>query len=94
MPCWARFHGAPTWIGHQSHKSYLDVAIPRRNPWLVHVSLATEPRRLLEALRSNGPGTLAIDVVVFDGDFAERAKGRMEWTLRQRRSAGLPVNSP
>ena len=75
-------------------KSYFDVAIPRRNPLLVHVSLATEPRRLLEALRSNGPGTLAIDVVVFDGDFAERARGRMEWTIRQRRSAGWPVNSP
>ena len=75
-------------------KSYLDVAIPRRIPLLVHVSLATEPRRLLEALLSNGPGTLAIDVVVFDGDFAERARGRMEWTIRQRRSAGWPVNPP
>jgi hypothetical protein len=75
-------------------KSYLDVASPRRNRVLVHVSLATEPRRLLEALRSNGLGTLAVDVVVFDGDFAEWARGRMEWTIRQRRSAGWPVNSP
>jgi hypothetical protein len=75
-------------------KSYLDVASPRRNRVLVHISLATEPRRLLEALRSNGLGTLAVDVVVFDGDFAEWARGRMEWTIRQRRSAGWPVNSP
>jgi hypothetical protein len=75
-------------------KSYLDVAIPRRNRVLVHVSLATEPRRLLEALRSNGLGTLAVDVVVFDGDFGEWARGRMEWTIRQRRSAGWPINSP
>jgi hypothetical protein len=25
--------------------------------------------------------TLAIDVVVFDGDFVEWARGRMEWTI-------------
>jgi hypothetical protein len=75
-------------------KSYLDVAIPDRNPVIVHVSLATEPRRLLEALRSNQVGTLEVDVVVFDSNFAEWARGRMEWTIRQRRSAEWPVNSP
>jgi hypothetical protein len=74
--------------------SYLDVAIPRRNRLLVHASLVTEPRRLLQALRSNGLGTLAVDVVVFDGNLAEWAKGRMEWTIRQRLSAEWPVNSP
>jgi hypothetical protein len=75
-------------------KSYLDVAIPVRNPLMVHVSLATEPRRLLKALRSNWVGTFAVDVVVLDGDFAEWARGRMEWTIRQRRSAEWPVSSP
>jgi hypothetical protein len=75
-------------------KSYLDVAIPGRSPLMVHVSLATEPRRLLKALRSNWVGTFAVDVVVLDGDFAEWARGRMEWTIRQRRSAEWPVSSP
>jgi hypothetical protein len=74
--------------------SYLDVAIPSRNPVVVHVSLATEPRRLLKALRSNGVGTIEVDVAVFDGNLAEWAGGRMEWTIRQRRSAEWPVNSP
>ena len=74
--------------------SYLDVPIPDRNPVIVHVSLATEPRRLLKALRSNGVSTIEIDVVVFDGNLAEWARGRMEWTIRQRRSAEWPVNSP
>ena len=74
--------------------SYLDVPIPDRNPFIVHVSLATEPRRLLKALRSNGVSTIEIDVVVFDGNLAEWARGRMEWTIRQRRSAEWPVNSP
>jgi hypothetical protein len=75
-------------------RSYLDVAIPDRNPVLVHVSFAGEPRRLLEAVRSNGVGTLEVDVVVFDGNLAEWARGRMEWTVRQRRSAAWPINSP
>jgi hypothetical protein len=75
-------------------RSYVDVAIPRRNPVMVHVSLATEPRRLLAALRSNGVGTFAVDVLVLDGDFAEWARGRMEWSIRQRRSAEWPVDSP
>jgi hypothetical protein len=74
--------------------SYLDVAVPRRNHLLVHASLATEPRQLLHALRSTGSGVLAVDVVVFDSDLAEWAKGRMEWTIRQRLSAAWPVNSP
>jgi len=74
--------------------SYLDVAIPDRNPVMVHVSLATEPRRLLKALRSNGVSTIEVDVVVFDGNLAEWARGRMAWTIRQRRSAEWPVNSP
>ena len=74
--------------------SYLDVAVPRRNHLLVHASLATEPRQLLHALRSTGLGVLAVDVVVFDSDLAEWAKGRMEWTIRQRLSAAWPVNSP
>jgi hypothetical protein len=74
--------------------SYLDVPIPDRNPFIVHVSLATEPRRLLKALRSNGVSTIEVDVVVFDGNLAEWAQGRMEWTIRQRRSAEWPVNSP
>jgi hypothetical protein len=75
-------------------KSYLDVAIPSRDPVMVHVSLATEPRRLLEAVRSSGVGALAVDVLVLDGDLAEWARGRMEWNIRQRRSAEWPVNSP
>lgn len=75
-------------------KSYLDVSIPDRNPVIVHVSLATEPGRLLEALRFNRAGTIEVDVVVFDGSLAEWAQGRMEWTIRQRRSAEWPVNSP
>jgi hypothetical protein len=49
---------------------------------------------LLPALRSTGLGVLAVDVVVFDSDLAEWAKGRMEWTIRQRLSAAWPVNSP
>jgi hypothetical protein len=44
--------------------SYLDGASPDRNPVMVHVSLATEPRRLLEALRSNGVSTIEVDVGV------------------------------
>jgi hypothetical protein len=75
-------------------KSYLDVAIPVRNPLMVHVSLATEPRRLLEALRSNKVGTIEVDVTVLDGNFADWARGRMEWTIRQRRSTEWPVDSP
>jgi hypothetical protein len=74
--------------------SYLDVAIPDRNPVMVYISLATEPRRLLKALRSNGVSTIEVYVVVFDGNLAEWARGRMEWTIRQRRSAEWPVNSP
>ena len=74
--------------------SYLDVAIPDRNPVMVHVSLATEPRRLLKALRSTGVSTIEVDVVVFDGNLAVWARGRMEWTIRQRRSAEWLVNSP
>jgi hypothetical protein len=61
---------------------------------MVHVSLATEPRRLLEALQSNGVSAIEVDVGVFDGNLAEWARGRMEWTIRQRRSAEWPVNSP
>ena len=75
-------------------KSYLDVAMPSRSPLMVHVSLATEPRRLLEALRSNKVGTIEVDVMVFDGNFADWARGRMEWTIRQRRSTEWPVDSP
>jgi hypothetical protein len=74
--------------------SYLDVAIPDRNPVVVHVSLATEPRRLLKALQSNGVSPIEVDVMVFDGNLAQWARGRMEWTIRQRRSAEWPVNSP
>jgi hypothetical protein len=74
--------------------SYLDVAVPRRNHLLVHASFATEARQLLHALRSTGRGVLAVDVVVFDSDLTEWAKGRMEWTIRQRLSAAWPVNSP
>ena len=75
-------------------RSYLDVAIPDRNPVVVYVSLATEPQRLLKALRSNGVGTLEVDVLVLDDSLAEWARGRMEWTVRQRRSPEWPVNSP
>ena len=74
--------------------SYLDVAIPDRNPVVVHVSLATEPRGLLKALQSNGVSPIEVDVMVFDGNLAQWARGRMEWTIRQRRSAEWPVNSP
>lgn len=74
--------------------SYLDIAIPDRNPVIVHVSLATEPRRLVEALQSNRVGTIEVDVVVFDGNFAEWAQGRTAWTIRRRRSAEWPDNSP
>jgi hypothetical protein len=75
-------------------KSYLDAAIPDRSPVLVNVSLSTERRRLLEALRSNNVGTIEIDVTVLDSDFAEWARGRMEWTVRQRQSTEWPINSP
>ena len=75
-------------------ESYLDVAIPDRNPVLVYVSLATEPRRLLEALRFNKVGTVEVDVLVVDGNLAEWARSRMEWTIRQRRSREWPINSP
>jgi len=75
-------------------RSYLDVAIPDRNPVVVYVSLATVPQSLLKALRSNGVGTLEVDVLVLDDGLAEWARGRMEWTVRQRRSPEWPVNSP
>jgi len=74
--------------------SYLDVAIPDRNPVTVHVSLATEPRRLLKTLRSNGVGSIEVDVAVLDGNLADWARGRMEWTIRQRLSAEWPINWP
>lgn len=74
--------------------SYLDVAIPDRNPVTVHVSLATEPRRLLKTLRSNGVGSIEVDVAVLDGNLADWARGRMEWTIRQRQSAEWPINWP
>jgi hypothetical protein len=74
--------------------SYLDVAIPDRNPVMVHVSLATEPRRLLEALRSNGVSTIEVDVGVLTATSLSGGGGRMEWTIHQRRSAEWPVNSP
>jgi hypothetical protein len=74
--------------------SYLDVAIPDRNPVIVHVSLATEPRRLLKTLRSNGVGSIEVDVAVLDGNLADWARGRMEWTIRQRLSAEWPINWP
>jgi hypothetical protein len=51
---------------------------------IVRVSLATELPHLLAALRSNR---------VLDGSFTEWAKGRMEWTVRQRRCAEWPINS-
>jgi hypothetical protein len=74
--------------------SYLDVAIPDRNPVIVHVSLATEPRRLLKTLRSNGVGSIEVDVAVLDGNLADWARGRMERTIRQRLSAEWPINWP
>jgi hypothetical protein len=74
--------------------SYLDVASPDRNPVMVHVSLATEPRRLLEALRSNGVSTIEVDVGVLTATSLSGGGGRMEWTIHQRRSAEWPVNSP
>ena len=66
--------------------SYLDVAMPRRNRLLVHATLATEPHRLLHALRSTGLGVLAVDVVVFDSDLAE-------WATAGSTSAGLVIHS-
>jgi hypothetical protein len=74
--------------------SYLDGASPDRNPVMVHVSLATEPRRLLEALRSNGVSTIEVDVGVLTATSLSGGGGRMEWTIHQRRSAEWPVNSP
>ena len=71
-----------------------DIAISGRTSVIVRVSLATELPRLLAALRSNRVGNLAVDVVVLDGSFAEVARGRMEWTIRQRLSAEWPLNSP
>jgi hypothetical protein len=56
-------------------KSYLDVAIPDRNPVIIHVCLATGSGRLLEALRSNGVGTIEVDVAVFDANLAEWTRG-------------------
>jgi hypothetical protein len=75
-------------------KRNLNVAIPGRTPVIVRVSLAIELPHLLAAVRLNGVGTLAVDVVVLDSSFAEWAKGRMEWTVRQRRCAEWPINSP
>jgi hypothetical protein len=74
--------------------SNLQAAIPDRTTVIVRVSLATELPRLLAALRSNRPGTLAVDAVVLDDSFAEWARGRREWTIRQRRCAEWPINSP
>ena len=75
-------------------KSELDVATSGRTSVIVRVSLATELPRLLAALRSNRVGNLAVDVVVLHGSFDEWARGRMEWTLRHRRCAEWPINSP
>jgi hypothetical protein len=75
-------------------KSEVDVATSGRTSVIVRVSLATELPRLLAALRSNRVGNLAVDVVVLDGGFDEWARGRMEWTLRHRRCAEWPINSP
>jgi len=75
-------------------KRNLDVAISGRTSVIVGVSLATELPHLFAALRSNRVGNLAVDVVVLDGSFAEVARGRMEWTVRQRRCAEWPINSP
>ena len=72
----------------------LDVAISSRISVIVRVSLATELPHLFAALRSNRVGNLAVDVVVLDGSFAEWTRGRMEWTIRQRRCAEWPINSP
>ena len=71
-------------------RSYLDVAIPDRNPVVVYVSLATEPQRLLKALRSNGVGTLEVDVLVLDDGLAEWAGG--EWSGPS--VSGGPRNGP
>jgi hypothetical protein len=75
-------------------KSEVDVATSGRTSVIVRVSLATELPRLLAALRSNRVGNLAVDVVVLDGGFDEWPRGRMEWTLRHRRCAEWPINSP
>jgi hypothetical protein len=75
-------------------RTNLDVAIRDQNPVVVRVSLDTEPSRVLAALRSNQPSNLDIDVVVLDDSFAEWARGRMEWTISQRRCAEWPINSP
>jgi hypothetical protein len=72
----------------------VDVATSGRTSVIVRVSLATELPRLLAALRSNRVGNLAVDVVVLDGGFDEWPRGRMEWTLRHRRCAEWPINSP
>jgi hypothetical protein len=96
---------AATLIGQVSRSAYLgwdfsptksnrDVAISGRTPAIVRVSLATELPRLVAALRSNGVSTLAVDLLVLDGSFAEVARRRMEWTIRQRRCAEWPINSP
>jgi hypothetical protein len=75
-------------------ESNLDVAISGRVSVIVRVSLATELPHLFAALRSNRVGNLAVDVVVLDGSFTEWARGRMEWSIRQRRCAEWPINSP
>jgi hypothetical protein len=74
--------------------SNLDVIISGRISAIVRVSLATELPRLVAALRSNEVSTLAVDLLVLDGSLAEVGRGRMEWTIRQRRCAEWPVNSP
>ena len=71
-------------------ESYLDVPTPNRNPVMVHVSLATEPRRLLEALRSNGVGTIEVDVAVFDANLAEWTRGGWSGPF----VSGSPQNGP
>jgi hypothetical protein len=66
-------------------KSYPDVAIPSRSPLMVHVSLATEPRRLLKALRSNCVGTFAVDAAHLHLKRSNHAEGKRatEATSRQ-----------
>jgi hypothetical protein len=66
-------------------KSYPDVAIPSRSPLMVHVSLATEPRRLLKALRSNCVGTFAVDAAHLHPKRSNHAEGKRatEATSRQ-----------